>query len=131
MEPIDNPSPAPAPAPAEDLQTQVDSLRKLVQALLALMVVVSGTISIYLFAQARYSARDRDLFRAQAGNLLTQYQKTSGPATDEFLKKLAIYGTKHPDFVPIVTKYGLDKALTNTVSTNPVAAPKAAQPAKK
>jgi hypothetical protein len=131
MEPIDNPSPAPAPAPAEDLQTQVDSLRKLVQALLALMVVVSGTISIYLFAQARYSARDRDVFRAQAGNLLTQYQKTSGPATDEFLKKLATYGSKHADFAPIVTKYGLDKALTNTASTNPAAAPKAAQPAKK
>ena len=103
--------------------------RKSFTTLLVLVIVVSGTLTIYLWRQVKYSRAELEVLRPQATNIIGQYQKTTGPATDEFLKKLAIYGTKHPDFAPIVNKYGLEKALTNTASTP--ATSKSTPPAKK
>lgn len=130
MDPSENPAPAPSVSPAvtDDLQDQVERLRQVLHSLLVLVIVVSGTMTIYLLRQVRYSHAELQALRPQATNIIGQYQKTVGPATDEFLRKLAVYASKHPDFSPVATKYGLEKALTNAAAA---ATPKAAAPAKK
>jgi hypothetical protein len=138
MDPIDNIPSAPVASPSEDLQTQVDKLRQLVQTILVLAMVVSGTFTIYLTRQVKYSREDLQAIRPQATNMIGLYEKNVGPATDEFIKKLAVYGGKHPDFAPIMTKYNLQSALTNAPAkaapapAKPVPQPgPAPQPAKK
>jgi hypothetical protein len=91
------------------LEARCNALRQLVTSLLVLMIVVSGTLSLFLLRQVRYSSRDLEALRPQAMQLITEYQKTSGPAMDEFVKKITEYGQAHPDFKPIMTAYGLDK----------------------
>ncbi len=130
MDPSENPTSAPAvsPAASDDLRDQVERLRQVLHSLLVLVIVVSGTLTIYLLRQVKYSHAELQALRPQATNIIGQYQKTVGPATDEFLRKLAVYGKNHPDFAPVMAKYGLDKALTNAAAA---ATPKAAAPAKK
>ncbi len=129
MDSTENQIPAPAPAPQqEDLQMQLDRLQHLVHSVLILAIVVSGTLAVYLFNQLRYVRKELEQVRTAAA----QYNKTTGPATDEFVKRLAVFSKTHPDYQAIATKYGLDKALTNTVASNAPAPSKAVPaPAKK
>jgi hypothetical protein len=114
-----------------ELQGQYDSLRALVVLLLALLLLVSGTLSGFLFWQAKSLRRALDNRRPQVGAMVAQYQqyqKATAPAIDEFIRKLTEYGYTHPDFVPVLTKYGLKPAATGLTGAPPA---KAAGPVKK
>ncbi|MGA2864532.1 MAG: hypothetical protein ABSF95_08585 [Verrucomicrobiota bacterium] len=122
---------APAQRELDELQAQYDSLRALMVLLLALLILVSGTLSGFLLWQARSLRRALDNRRPQVGVMVTQYQqyqKANGPAIDEFIRKLTEYGNSHPDFVPVLTKYGLKPAAPTLTGAPPA---KAAAPAKK
>jgi hypothetical protein len=105
-----------------DLQAQVEGLRHLVVSLLVLMVVISGTLNIYMLRQWRSTSKDLAGIRPQAAQLVAEYQKVSGPLMTDFIKRITEYGRTHPDFAPILAKYG----LKSTTPTNP---PTAALPA--
>jgi len=122
---------APAQLELNELQGQYDSLRALVVLLLALLIVVSGTLSGFLVWQASSLRRALDNRRPQVGAMVIQYQqyqKATGPAIDEFIRKLTEYGNSHPDFVPVLTKYGLKPAAPALTGAPPA---KAAGPGKK
>ncbi len=116
---------APAQPEANDLQRQHDDLRHLVVSLLILVIVISGTLNIYLLRQWRTLSRDLAAVRPQAAQIIGEFQRVRGPAMSEFVKKLTEYGRTHADFAPIVVKYGLRPA-TNA----PAAAPAAPAPKK-
>ena len=106
-----------------DLQAQHDALRHMVVSILILVIVISGTLNIYLLRQWRSVSKDLGVIRPQAAQMIAEYQKVNGPAMQEFVKKITEYGQNHPDFAPIMAKYNLKPV----VPTN--APPPAAQPA--
>jgi hypothetical protein len=122
-------TPVPTSQPvSEDLQAQVTSLRSLVNTLLILVIVVSGTLNIYFWRQYRTSKGDLNAINQQAPTIINDYNTKQGPMMDEFIKKIAEYGRTHPDFAPIMTKYGLNQYKAGTgappVSASPPLVPK-------
>ena len=105
-----------------DLQAQYDALRHLVVSILILLVVISGTLNIYLLRQWRSTSKDLAGVRPQAAQMITEFQKVSGPLMQDFVKKITEYGRTHPDFAPVLAKYGLKPAsLTNPAPAIPAA----------
>ena len=118
---------SPQPNP-NDLQAQYDALRHLVVSILILVVVISGTLNIYFLRQWRSTSKDLAAIRPQASQMITDYQKVTGPMMNDFIKKITEYGRTHPDFTPILAKYGLKPA---TLTNLPPASPTATVPKKK
>lgn len=116
------------PAGDHDLQAQFDALRHLVTSILILVVVISGTLNIYLLRQWRTVSKELAQMKPQARQMFDDYQK-SGPLMDDFVKKLTDYGRTHPDFAPIVVRYNLRPAGATgappaTPASSPAAKPK-------
>ncbi|MBE0543651.1 MAG: hypothetical protein IH623_20085 [Verrucomicrobia bacterium] len=74
--------------------------------LLLAMVVLSGTLTVYLYQQQRYAVQDRDVTKQAVTQLLQAFQQQQKPLMENFLGKLQDYGKTHPNFVPLLTKYG-------------------------
>ena len=114
---------------ATDLQAQCDALRHLIVSVLILVIVISGTLNIYLLRQWRTASKDLAGIRPQAAQMIAEYQKVSGPLMSDFVKKLTEYSRSHPDFAPVLAKYGIKpsgptNALPATPTSLPAAAPK-------
>ena len=105
MDNLDNKTPV--QPDLSDLQAQYDALRHLIVSLMILVVVISGTLNIYLLRQWRSTSKDLTAIRPQATQMIAEFQKVSGPLMQDFVKKIADYGRTHPDFVPVLAKYGL------------------------
>ena len=121
---------SPIASAANDLQAQYDALRHLVVSMLILVVVISGTLNIYLLRQWRTTKRDLTAIRPQATQMIAEYQKVSGPMMNDFIKKIAEYGRTHPDFAPVLAKYGIKPtAATSAPPAAPTSLP--AAPLKK
>jgi hypothetical protein len=108
----------------QELQTQCLWLRKQIQTVLILAIIVSATLCLFMMRQVRYTGSDLKGIRPQAEQVIVEYNKISGPSMDNFVRNIAAYGQAHPDFAPIMAKYGLTGAPP---PANP-AAPKAAAP---
>jgi hypothetical protein len=113
----------PAQPDVAEIQAGYEALRNLVFSILVLLVVVSGTFTIYLWRLVRYASRDLESIRGQATQMIEQYQKTSGPMMDNFIKQIAEYGRTHPDFAPIMTKYGIKPTIAPAATPTPGAQP--------
>jgi hypothetical protein len=114
METLDNKTPV-QPDPI-DLQAQYDALRHLVVSLMILVVVISGTLNIYLLRQWRSTSKDLTAIRPQATQMIAEFQKVSGPLMQDFIKKISDYGRTHADFAPVLVKYGLKPATPTNAS---------------
>jgi hypothetical protein len=97
---------SPSQSSANDMQAQYDALCHLVLSMLILVLVISGTLNLYLLRQWKIASKDLAGIRPQAVLMMTDYQKT-GPIMDDFIKKITDYGRGHQDFVPILAKYGI------------------------
>src|SRR5258706_688496 len=105
---------------SSDLQAQLDSLRHLIISVLVLLVVVSGTFNLYLLRQVKYAKMDLGGVRQQANQMIAEYKRVNEPLMQEFLRKITDYGKTHPDFAPILTKYGVRAtAITCAPPANP------------
>ena len=101
-----------------ELADQITALRRQVITLLLALIVVSGTLTVYLWYQSRITGKEMDVIRPQAMQIV-QVCKQKGVAMEKLVKQLIIYGQAHPDFQPILKKYGIP--LTNSVAANPAA----------
>jgi hypothetical protein len=90
---------------APDLAEQVESLRHLIGSILILLVVVSGTLTIFLLREMKNTSAQLDAFRPQATNAIAIYQKQQEPAMVEFAKRIQQVGQTHPDFAPVLVKW--------------------------
>jgi len=115
-----NPNPQPE---ANTVQEQLDSLRQTVTTLLVLLLLVSGTLTIFLVRQWRFVQRDLDALRPRAVPLIAEYNK-GVPAMQDFVNKLVQYGKTHPDFAPVITKYHLNDMLSKQTTNAPAAGSK-------
>jgi hypothetical protein len=97
---------------------EITALKNQVFTLLVALIVVSGTLTVYLYRQV--SLAGKDLAQGQQlSTVLTQNEN----AVAAFVTKLVAYGEKHPDFVPVLKKYGI--APVAGVPANSLIAPAA------
>jgi hypothetical protein len=92
-----------------DLAAQVASLQRQVAVLLLALIVVSGTVTVYLWYQSRSSGRDLEAVRPQAVQVIQAFNQER-PGMEKFVGELVAYGQTHPDFRPILQKYGIAPA---------------------
>jgi hypothetical protein len=89
--------------PPEDLSAQIAALRRQVLTLLLALIVVSGTLTVFLYRQARLAGSDL----AQINLVINNFNQNR-PALDNFVNQLAVYGSKNPDFAQqVLKKYGI------------------------
>jgi hypothetical protein len=97
-------------AELNELRTQCNQLHQLMSSLLLVLIIVSGTLSVFLNRQYRFVKSELDSIAPQAAQLWMEHTNNFA-ATQDFAKKLAEYGRTHPDFAPIVDKYRLNDLL--------------------
>jgi hypothetical protein len=105
MDNLDNKTPI--QPDGNDLQAEFDALRHLVVSVLILLIVVSGTFSIYLLRQWRTTSKELQVIRPQVAQMVGVYQKDEAPWMQEILKRLSEYGRMHPDYMPVLAKYNI------------------------
>ena len=128
---MDNPEiKTPSPADPGQLQAQFEDLHHLVVSLLILVVVVSGTLSVFLLRQWRTTSKDLAAIRPGATQFISDYHKVGQQRMDAFLEKLKDYGRTHPDFVPILTRYGLSSNVPPGLAPAPSTIPPSSAPKK-
>jgi len=96
---------------------EIAALKNQMFTLLVALIVVSGTLTVYLYRQAVLAGKD----------LASGHQIEAGIRNNEanfqtFVTRLVAYGEKHPDFVPVLKKYGI--APVPGVPANAQTAPK-------
>ena len=89
-----------------DSNSEISALRNQVFVLLVALIVVSGTLTVYLFRQASLMGKDIDSVEKQTQQIFVAYGKNKDLIIG-FEKQLVDYGKTHPDFMPILAKYGL------------------------
>ncbi len=85
-----------------DNSSELAALRNQVFTLLVALIVVSGTLTVFLFRQSSLAGKDL----AQA-DLLTQNFAKNEAGVNNFVNQLVGYGQTHPDFLPVLKKYGI------------------------
>lgn len=89
-----------------ELSDQIAALRRQTFTLLLALIVVSGTLTVFLYRQSSLARQDLTAIRPQATQLVQAInQNRAGIQT--FVQQLAAYGQAHPDFQPILKKYGI------------------------
>jgi len=117
---------APQTTEMDDLKLQCAALQRQVNWLLLTLSVLSVTVCVFLWRQARYAHTDLEAIRQPATQIIQAF-KTEKPRMDSFVSALGDYGKTHPDFAPILNKYQI---VPNAAAANP-ATPAAATPAPK
>jgi hypothetical protein len=131
MDNLENQPVLAAPQPeVADLRAQFESLRHLVISVLVLLIVVSGTFNIFLLRQAKSARADVLIIQPQITQLVAEYKKSSEPAINTFVKQLSEFGRTHPDFAPVLAKYGIKPGMTTGTAPTNAAPPPAAAPKK-
>ena len=102
----------------DDLASQVASLRRQITHLLLVLIVISGTLATYLFYQAHTFGKDLTALEPQAREVIQNYQKNL-PNIQKFVQELVTYGQAHPDFQPILKKYGIPLTLPAATNSAP------------
>jgi len=81
---------------------EIAALKNQVFVLLVALIVVSGTLTVYLYRQASVAGKDI----AQDQKAQAQMQ-TNAVVIDTLVRRLVAYGEKHPDFAPVLKKNGI------------------------
>jgi hypothetical protein len=89
-----------------DLNSEVSALRQQVYVLLIALIVVSGTLTVFLYRQASLSRKDIEAIKPQAEQIVNSFNQNQ-PLIANFVNQLVAYGQTHPDFVPVLAKYGI------------------------
>jgi hypothetical protein len=100
-----------------DTNSEIAVLRNQIFTLLVALIVVSGTLTLFLYRQASVTGKDLD-----TGRLLLKNYNLSQPEIMNFVNQLGAYGMNHPDIRPLLAKYGIAVAPTQPIA--PSAAPK-------
>ena len=89
-----------------DLRSELIAIRSQLFALLIALIVVSGTLTVYLYRQASMARKDIDAIKPQADQVINVFNQNQG-AVVTFVNDIVAYGQTHPDFKPVLAKYGI------------------------
>ncbi|HUA68230.1 MAG TPA: hypothetical protein VMA13_06755 [Candidatus Saccharimonadales bacterium] len=106
------------PSVPSELTDQIAALRRQASSLLLALIVVSGTLAVYLWYQSRVTGQTIDALKPEAIQITKAYDQNR-PGMDKFIKQLVVYAQSHPDFQPILKKYGISLTPTAANSSEP------------
>jgi len=106
-----------------DSNPEIAALKRQVFTLLLALIVVSGTLTVYLYRQASVTGRDIDAIRPQAQQLITAFNQNQSLMIN-FVNQLVEYGKAHPEFRPVLMKYGITPPAAGAPIAPAAAAPK-------
>src|SRR2546426_5239852 len=92
---------AQSPVSLESLQRELQTLRALVQAIIVVLIVLSGSVDIFIWKQVitvRHEIDERRKF-------VEDYEKNGVPLMNDFVTKLQAFTKTNADFAPILMKY--------------------------
>jgi uncharacterized protein (DUF58 family) len=103
-------SAAPAPAPAADtavasLQSQINTLRALLNVVLLILLLMSLAANALLLKQVGKVRSQVEASQPQVDKLSTEYENVLKPRISQFLQALVQFAQTNPDFIPILQKY--------------------------
>jgi hypothetical protein len=105
----------------DDINSQIAALQRQVFVLLVALVVVSGTLTIFLYRQASLAGKDITAIKPQAQQVVGLFNQNQ-QLMAKFAEQLVEYGKTHPDFRPVLVKYNL-VAQPGAAAVNPTAPP--------
>lgn len=91
---------------SEDSNAEISALKNQVFTLLVALIVVSGTLTVFLYRQVSLTGKDLTAGR-QLEAMLNKNEAQNEQAVGAFINRLVEYGQKHPEFVPVLRKYGV------------------------
>ena len=103
-----------------DSNSEIPALRNQLFILLVALVVISGTLTVYLFRQASVLGKDVNLNQ----RLVSSFNQGQ-PAVAALANQLGAYSMTHAEIRPVLAKYGIIPAAVQPNLGAPVpAAPK-------
>src|SRR5262245_4745142 len=92
--------------PLRTLEAQIRSLQALVLGALMASMLLSVGVNIYFYRQVSMLSKE---LRA-ATRLVQEFDSSKRQLINTFATNLVVYARTHPDFVPILQRYGLSPA---------------------
>jgi hypothetical protein len=90
-----------------DQLDELSALRNQVFTLLIALIVISGTLTVYLYRQASIAGKDK-LQAEQLQDMINKNEGQRQTAVGNFITQLVAYGQKNPDFAKqVLAKYGI------------------------
>jgi hypothetical protein len=121
-----SPSPAPStPTPTivqPTVQEQLDGMRNLVTILLATVICIAGSVSVYLYRQATMLSRQV----SEGRRIAFEFETNSLPRINMFIGSLETFSKSNPDFAAVLARYPLQQAAPSAGAPSSIA-PAAAQ----
>ncbi len=114
---------SPTSAELTELKEQCAQLRSQTHNLRIAQLIVALAVAGFFWVEVRRNGQALATMRPQAAQV-AEVTKKQTPAINDFVNRLAEYGRTHPDFVPVLTKYGIPTATTSAVPGIVPAAPK-------
>ncbi|SRR6266496_3780735 len=102
------------------VREQIRTLRSLLVAALLALLLLSVGVDAFLFIQDHLVRRDLNSLSA-AKDAIREFETGKKPLINSFISQLQAYAQSHPDFNPILEKYGIK---TPPPSASPALAPK-------
>jgi hypothetical protein len=88
-----------------DLKDQVAALQRQVFSLLLALIVVSGTVTVYLYRQASTTRKEMEAIRPQAEQIINTFNLNRSTMAN-FLAQLNAYGQTHPEVAQLMIRNG-------------------------
>jgi hypothetical protein len=117
-----NPTP-PTSSELTELKQQCAQLQAQTHNLRIAQLIVALAVAGFFWVEARRNGQALETMRPQAAQI-AEVTKKQSPAVNDFVNRLAEFGRTHPDFVPVLTKYGIPTTTTSAVPSVAPAAPK-------
>jgi hypothetical protein len=102
----------------ETLQAELNSLRTLLLSVLVVVILLSGSVNIFLLRQ--YILVHTQMKESQ--KIAEEFDTKLTPVSRDFWLRLVEYSKTHPDFNPIIAKY--NQFIVTTPPPNAAPAPK-------
>ena len=119
-------SAAPAAATVESLQQSVQSLQSAITVTLVALVLLSGSLNLFLFRQHVLARRQLEENVPVVEKMVAEYQAKTLPLINYLVTNLQTFTKSNPDFAPILVKY---VGPGNVQATAPASVPPAQVPA--
>jgi hypothetical protein len=101
-----------------DSNPEIDALKRQMFTLLLALIVVSGTVTVYLYRQASIAGKDIAAIKPQAQQIIGAFNKDQALMIS-FTKSLIAYGQTHPEFLPVLRKYGFAQPANAPAAPKP------------
>jgi hypothetical protein len=126
MDSLPSHDPLPSLHPATAVERELQSIRLALQISLAALVILAGSLGIYMFRQVSLLRRQTENATRQAQHLVNLFNTTVGPQAQAFEKRLHDYAQGDPEFQTRLSKYYPPRAGQSPSDPQTGAAPGAA-----